>query len=361
MASVSDAKLVAMWEEVLRLCDLGHEESVVILVKPESNPRNVQAAGTAAGLIGARVLRLMPVIDDKPLHEIGPAMEALRHADMVIDLLGVHLLRHGEQEALKEAGTRVLYVTEPPEMLDRMMPSENDKRRVLAASKCLKGAEVMRVTSEAGTDFSVRLGEYPVLEEYGYADEPGHWDHWPAGFIATWPNEKSASGTVVIDRGDIIFPFKTYVQTPIRLVIANGYVRDIEGGFDAEYLREYVGDFDDPEGYAVSHLGWGLQPKARWTALGIYKDKTNGNDGRAFYGNFMFSTGPNTDAGGARDTLCHLDIPMRNCSVHLDGEPMVIKGDVIPEDQRAPDMYSGAPGRRRSGEAGSVRSSAADE
>ena len=48
------------------------------------------------------------------------------------------------------------------------------------------------------------------------------------------------------------------------------------------------------------------------------------------------NTGPNDDAGGPRDTLCHLDIPMRHCSVWLDDEPMVLKGEVIPEDQRAP-------------------------
>jgi 2,5-dihydroxypyridine 5,6-dioxygenase len=29
-----------------------------------------------------------------------------------------------------------------------------------------------------------------------------------------------------------------------------------------------------------------------------------------------------------------MDIPMRNCSVSLDGEPMTLRGEVIPEDQR---------------------------
>lgn len=94
-------------------------------------------------------------------------------------------------------------------------------------------------------------------------------------------------------------------------------------------------EFRDEEAYVVSHLGWGLQPRARWTALGLLdKSQTNGNDGRAFYGNFMFSTGPNTDAGGKRDTHCHLDVPMRRCSVSLDGRPMTIDGDVVAEGQR---------------------------
>ena len=94
--------------------------------------------------------------------------------------------------------------------------------------------------------------------------------------------------------------------------------------------------FKDDEAFAVSHLGWGLQPRARWTALGLLdKAQTNGNDGRAFYGNFMFSTGPNTDAGGRRDTQCHLDVPMRRCSVSVDGRPMTVKGEVVAEGQKA--------------------------
>ena len=193
----------------------------------------------------------------------------------------------------------------------------------------------MQVTSKAGTNLRVQVGEYPILSEWGYSDEPGHWDHWPAGFIATWPNERSAQGTVVLSPGDIIFPFKSYVRDAIRLRISEGYIRDIEGGFDAEVLREYMAEFDDPEAYAVSHLGWGLNARARWSRLALLdKHQTNGNDGRSFAGNFMFSTGPNTDAGGTRDTLCHLDIPMRNCSVSLDGVAMTQDGKVVADGQK---------------------------
>jgi 2,5-dihydroxypyridine 5,6-dioxygenase len=54
-------------------------------------------------------------------------------------------------------------------------------------------------------------------------------------------------------------------------------------------------------------------------------------EARAFYGNFLFSTGPSL----RRKTRCHLDIPMRNCSFSVDGVPMTKDGDVIPENQRA--------------------------
>ena len=138
----------------------------------------------------------------------------------------------------------------------------------------------------------------------------------------------------MLDVGDMVFPFKSYVQSRVTLEIADGFIKRIHGGFDAEYLDSYMKSFKDPEVFAISHLGWGLQPRARWEALGMYdKNDTLGMDGRAFYGNFLFSTGPNTEAGGKRTTPCHMDIPMRNCSVSLDGESMTVEGRVIPSDQ----------------------------
>jgi 2,5-dihydroxypyridine 5,6-dioxygenase len=332
---VGHAETVAAWREVLGLCRLRSDETVAILTKPEANVRNVEAAKHAVIDLGAQHFCLEPHIGRAPLRANAPAMAALSSVGLIIDFLGIHLLRGGEQHALLQAGTRILYAIEPPETLIRLMPTAEDKQRVKAAEACLQAASTMTVTSRAGTDLTVSIGEYPILCEYGYSDEPGHWDHWGAGFVATWPDEGSARGTVVIDRGDIVFPFKSYVQTPVRLSIEKGLIREIEGDLDAEFLREYMREFRDEEAYAVSHLGWGLQPRARWTALGLLdKAQTNGNDGRAFYGNFMFSTGPNTDAGGRRDTRCHLDVPMRRCSVSLDGRPMTVDGDVVADGQR---------------------------
>jgi len=194
----------------------------------------------------------------------------------------------------------------------------------------------MTVRSGSGTDLTVALGEYPCLVQYGFADEPGRWDHWPSAFVATWPNEGTANGTVVLDRGDAILPFKEYVRSPVALTIRDGYIRAIEGEFDALYLGDYMAQFRDPEGYAVSHLGWGLEPRAHWTALGLYdKRQSNAMEARSFAGNFMFSTGPNAEGGGNRRTPCHLDIPMRGCSLWLDGAPVLDAGEIVAGEEGA--------------------------
>ena len=45
---------------------------------------------------------------------------------------------------------------------------------------------------------------------------------------------------------------------------------------------------------------------------------------RAFAGNFLYSTGANDVAG--RHTLGHFDLPLRHCTVALDGVTVVDQG-----------------------------------
>lgn len=347
--AISDIHMVQAWRDVLSLSKLKAGEAVTILTSSDTNKQNLEAARNAATDLGGilTVLELPPTNGDLALSRdktafVGKtalqgnkaAMAALKQSDLVIDLM--LLLFSPEQAEILSGGTRMLLAVEPPEVLTRLKPTLEDKRRVVAAAGHLSKAKTMKVTSAAGTSLECDLGQYPVLTEYGFADEPGRWDHWPSGFLATWPNEKTARGKIVIDRGDILLPFKNYVQAPIVLTIANGYIENIEGGFDAEFLKSYMDSFKDREVYAISHIGWGLQPRAQWTALGLFdKEATLGMDARAFYGNFLFSTGPNTEAGGTRDTPCHIDIPLRNCSVSLDGVPMTVEGDVVMADQKA--------------------------
>jgi len=345
---ISDFDLLNAWIEVLKLSRVRAGETVTLLTSEDSNEQNRRIAGLAARQLGAIVTEVrLPLMNGEKtigrdkLAYVGQtalagnraALAALKNSDLVLDLM--LLLFSPEQLEILQGGTRMLLAVEPPEILVRMTPTPDDRRRVLAAAERLKVARRMRVESAAGTRLECQLGAYPVLTEYGFADEPGRWDHWPSGFLATWSNEGSAQGTIVLDRGDIILPFKSYVRDAIHLTVQDGYISAIEGGQDADFLKAYMESFNDREVYAISHLGWGLQPRAQWTAIGLNdKDTTIGMDARAFLGNFLFSTGPNTEAGGTRDTPCHIDIPMRNCSLWLDDEIMVRDGEVVPADQR---------------------------
>ncbi|MEL4071173.1 2,5-dihydroxypyridine 5,6-dioxygenase [Ochrobactrum sp. GPK 3] len=346
--SISDAQFLKGWRQVLKMCNLKAGEQVTILTSDDSNKQIAYIAKLAASDLGAVVteLNLAPVNAEKaispdksgyigktPLDGNSAALACLMASDMVIDTL--QLLFSKEQEEVLKTGTRMLLAVEPPAIMMRQIPRPEDKLRVLAAAKKIGAAKEMHVTSKAGTDFRCRLGQYPVLTQYGLADEPGRWDHWPSCFSARWPDEGSAEGTIVIDEGDILLPFKKYARAPITVTIEKGFIVDIKGGYDAEFMRKFMDSFNDPRAYAMAHVGWGLENRANWTVLGLYNPEAQlGMDARSFAGNFLWSSGPNTEAGGDRDTPCHLDIPLRNCSVSLDGEVMTLEGVVVPADQK---------------------------
>lgn len=337
---INNSEYTQNFEQVLKLSKVDETQTVAILKSHYSDERTVKAAMDAALRLKAKVFILeLPSFNhpiamgndmtaycgDTALTGNLAAQRALEAADLIIDTM--MLLHSPEQEQILKTGTRIILAVEPPEVLARMLPTLEDKQRVMAAEKFLKKAQSMHVTSAAGTDFYAPLGQYPAVTEYGFADEPGRWDHWPSGFLFTWPNENSAEGTLVLDVGDILLPFKMYVREKVTLEINKGFITKIHGGFEAEYLRDYMKYFKDPEAYGISHIGWGLQPRAQWTAMGLH-DKNDGMcmDARAFDGNFLFSTGPNTEVGGSRKTPCHMDIPLRNCTVKLDDIMVVENG-----------------------------------
>ena len=161
---------------------------------------------------------------------------------------------------------------------------------------------------------------------WGWTDRPGTLAHWPGGLVVSFPKAGTVNGTLVLDRGDINLTFKRYLQAPIRLTLASDYITGIEGeGADAEMMRGYLAAWGDREAYAVSHVGFGMNPKARYEALAMYDQRdTNGTELRAVAGNFLFSTGANEFAG--RYTAGHFDIPVMRTTIAIDDTVVVREG-----------------------------------
>jgi 2,5-dihydroxypyridine 5,6-dioxygenase len=204
------------------------------------------------------------------------------------------------------------------------------KEKVLQGTAMFQAASVMRVTSKAGTDLTIDVKGARTTGGWGFCDTPGRIDHWPGGLVVGWPRPSSVNGTLVLDRGDVNLTFKKYLESPVALTFENDYAVRIDGdGVDAELTRSYLAAWGDRNVYGSAHVGWGMNPKARWETLVAYDRRdVHGTEQRAFAGNFMFSTGANKMAG--RYTLGHFDLPMRNCTVMLDDRVVVDQGRLLP-------------------------------
>ncbi|WBX99996.1 peptidase M29 [Ramlibacter tataouinensis] len=333
------------FEAVLRRCAVQPGDTVAVLSESQSRPVLVELARLAAARLGARVFGLvMPTVfasgtpparstgASDALQHIAPAVAALAGSTLVVDCTVEGLMHAPELPAILEGGARVLYVSnEHPEALARLAPLDDGslERRVKEHVKRLRGAREMRVTSEAGTDLRISLQGAVAGGNWGYTTRPGTMTHWPGGLALAFPAAGSVDGRLVLAPGDVNLTFKRYLEQPVTLVIEADYVTRIEGtGLDAELMRSYIAAWNDREAYAVSHVGYGLNAAARWDSMALYdKRDFNGTELRAFAGNFLYSTGANEVAG--RHTLGHFDLPLRHCTVTLDGTPVVEQGRLL--------------------------------
>jgi 2,5-dihydroxypyridine 5,6-dioxygenase len=338
-----EGKWIDVFAEVFARCRVAAVEPCAILSETQSRALNVHLAELALHKLGAKPFHVVVPTPRQtapvPIRSTGasialrgfdPAVSALAGCAFVADCTIEGLMHAAELPEILKGGARVLYISnEHPDVLERLAPSPADEEMVRAGMRLLKQAKRMRVSSPAGTELEIRLEGARVAGVWGYTEKPGTLSHWPGGLCLAFPGANSVNGTLVMAPGDLNLTFKRYVESPVRLAIAGDYVTSIEGdGLDAELMREHFAAWGEREAYAVSHVGWGMNRRARWDALAMYDRRdVNGTEQRAFAGNFLYSTGANEVAG--RHTLGHFDLPFRHCTVELDGRPVVRAGQLV--------------------------------
>jgi 2,5-dihydroxypyridine 5,6-dioxygenase len=349
------ADLLPLFVKEFELCEVKEGEIVALVTVPVTRREYVNCSAAAASLLGAvpyelsvpmmrSAVRQEPLlnltrgnggsvpalIDPSPLR---PSLKAaLGEADFIVDLVNETVALIPFREELQAAGKRILTIQEPPELLERMFPTPELKRSVVAMMERFTAADELHMTSPAGSDIRFDISGVKGLGQYGFADVPGKWDHWPSGMLNVWPNDGTAQGTVVLRPGDIVYPFKHFVTGEVAFTVQDGYIRSIDGGLDAKMIRDYMESWNDPEVYATAHASIGMHPKAQTSSLPFYdKAEAVGMDGRSSLGGFLFTTGTNRYVG--RMVHTHFDIVMLGCSAYLDGEPVLLDGRVI---ERAP-------------------------
>jgi 2,5-dihydroxypyridine 5,6-dioxygenase len=340
MSHAIEARWLEMFSQVLRLCGVQRGDACAVLSESQTRPELPAHALLALQQLGATAFEVrVPtpgVTTPVPVRSTGAsaalagqaaAIEALARCALVVDCTVEGLQHAAELPRILAGGARVLVVShEHPEILERCLPRAEDEAPVREAMRRLKSARRMTVSSRAGTVLEIALAGARVGGVWGFTSKPGTLTHWPGGLVVAFPAAGSVNGTLVLDRGDVNLTFKRYLADAVRLSIADDHVVEIGGDSpDAELMRSHYAAWGDPSARAVSHVGWGLNPRARWDAMAFYdKADFNGTELRAFAGNFLYSTGANEVAG--RHTLGHFDLPLRACTVAVDGEVVVREG-----------------------------------
>jgi len=300
----------------------GDEKSAVIITDTEVSPLLYH---TVAGLLAARgvepTINLIPqqdVPNEEPPQSVS---DGLPSTDLIVNMC-VYTITHTDaiEHATLDLGIPYILLADPTEdTLSRGLmnadPEDVDRFTERVATVLQEGTAV-RITSSAGTDVELSTeGRDQVIARY------------PLGETPTCPVEESVNGTVVHDS---FMMGVGILEDPIRWKIEDGRIVSIEGGREAQKLRQFVDRHGDDNSYWIGEFSVMTHPTAR----------PNGNyiEHKEVRGGVHFAMGDGRDLGGQYASSLHLDGVQLEPTVTVGGTTLVEEGiileDALPAEPR---------------------------
>lgn len=302
---------------------LRSNESFVLVTDGGVAPEVVAAVLGAAEAIGAdpadvRILTRSASGEEPP----APVVGAMAAADVCLCIASRSIYHTNAKGEAQAAGTRGCF--NAPASLSAWTAGAMTadfhaiRKTAEALAGRLRGASKIRVTSPAGTDVTVEIGDREPRGWYtGIVRRPGEISAFPGGEVSFPPVEGTSNGTVVFER--VVTDVGRLVQ-PIRITVEDGLAVAIDGGKEANRLRALV---DGVMGATnIGELGIGLNPAAR-----VGDDIT---ETKKKLGTAHFALGDNAGGyGGVVECPLHLDGMVFGATVTIDGDDVVRNGELV--------------------------------
>jgi 2,5-dihydroxypyridine 5,6-dioxygenase len=331
--------MTKLFYKELKLCKIKEGDSVAVFTDTRMDTSYPDAWMTACNLMDAEVFEAKVLYSSMTgtgstarQGPMGIILEALKKADMVVDITTNIWLYTRSTSDILEAGGRILMVMSPEETLNLLFPTDAHIRRTYNGAKMFEKGEEIRVTSPVGTDFTCSKKGRKGTAQVGIVDKPGRWDNFGSGLIGCAPLEDSVNGTLVIDVGEPYFGAGTVAQASdqTKLTLEDGKITKIEGKADARTLESWFARWNNEQSYVIAHVCIGTHENARWDAgIRMHWESYLGGMLIAFGANFFSSPERYCGLGGKNNAPSHLDIALRNCSLYLDGEKILENGKFV--------------------------------
>ena len=191
--------------------------------------------------------------------------EAMRASDVVF-LPITHALAHtrATREAIG-AGARILSMTAftPGQMEKGGLMADFRARKPLcdALAARLSEAREVRVTNPAGTELVLSVEGRAGNSHACVLDGPG-FTAVPNIEANISPLEGTASGVLVVD-GSIPYYGVGVIEEPVTFQVEDGFVREISGGRQADFLDKLLAEQNDEWVYNVAQFAMGLNPECK--------------------------------------------------------------------------------------------------
>jgi leucyl aminopeptidase (aminopeptidase T) len=258
-----------------------------------------EALWREAGAMGAEaILAVMEARGVNGEEPPGPVAALMRESPVLLLATAVSLSHTRARKAASQAGARCASmpgITE--DMMVRTMAVDYravaERTRNLAAS--LAGVKSLTLTAPAGTDMQINVADVEFSADTGVYHNEGDFGNLPAGEACAGPILAGSSGVAVFDGS---FAGVGSLAEPIRATFEDGAATAIEGGREAEALRELLEPFG-AAGKVLAEVGIGTHPTARLTGAILEDEK--------ILGTVHLALGNNVGFGGSNDVAIHVD------------------------------------------------------
>ncbi|MHB8158352.1 MAG: aminopeptidase [Desulfocucumaceae bacterium] len=180
-----------------------------------------------------------------------------------------------------------------------------------------KSQKSVRITTEKGTDLTMSVTGRPILELAGVYKQ-GAIACFPDGEVACAPVEGTCEGRLVVD---LHMHSVGHIKKDIVLTVEKGRVVKIEGGDQAEQLKEIWMTSGDENSGNIAELALGTNPQSRLTGhVSEIKKKL---------GLVHIGIGDNRSLGGTVFSKTHMDAVIKNPTVIVDDTVVFENGKAL--------------------------------
>ena len=298
-------------------------EAVVIVTDPTMR-RYADAVAQAARIAGAAVtVCIIPMRDQDGQEPPPPVARAMAAAAVIFSPVRISITHTRAMRAALDAGARVCMMTAytdaimtSPALLETDFGAQAGLCRRLGSA--FTEGESVRLTSPRGTD--LRFGiEDRVANVLTNIPDPGELAPVPDIEVNVVPVTGSAEGTLIAD-ASVPYLGIGVLDEPIVCTVRRGYIVNITGGAQADFLREHLESFGDRHCFNVAELGVGLNPNARLTGEML--------EDEGVMGTIHIGIGTSHTLGGEVVAPTHYDLLMWEPTITVDGR-MVQRGSEV--------------------------------
>ena len=252
-----------------------------------------------------------------------PVAEAMKQADVVFAPVSKSITHTRAVKEAAAAGSRILVMTAftPRLMISGGIEADFRAQRPYCErlAELFTAADKVRLTTPAGTDLTMSATGRQGNALTCMVDRHGLFSPVPNIEANFSPLEGSAEGTIVVD-ASIPYIGIGLLEEPITMKVEGGFITDIQGGRQAETLKEDLEAKDDPNVYNIAELGVGLNPMSEMTGIML--------DDEGVLGSAHIGIGTNITLGGNLKAPIHYDLVIWRPTIELDGEAIIVDGEI---------------------------------